>query len=301
MKPQLLLLALAAAPATAQTLIEDARLSGTTTVEGTLAMGAQSTFSSAAGWVLGGLTDPVRLTLTTPLGAQLEFREQTSPSVNLLYWPGTLQAGSFTGDGTGLTTLNPTVVWAAVQAAATPLVINEANSATSAHNQFPFWQQINVPGGTDRVLVRQTPDRARLALQLHATSRVSAASLRTTTGATGAVWWDGSASMWGNATPTQVLGAELWRLLSATVTWDVPSLAPGATATTTIAVAGCTLSDSVAIGLPATRTSGLVFTAWVSAAGTVTLEAVNASSATRDAPSGTYRVTTFSFEPPTIF
>ena len=65
------------------------------------------------------------------------------------------------------------------------------------------------------------------------------------------------------------------RVLTATATIDFDSIAAAASEDATIAVAGAALGDTVALGLPAAPTDGIVFAGFVSAADTVTVRATN--------------------------
>lgn len=58
----------------------------------------------------------------------------------------------------------------------------------------------------------------------------------------------------------------------------------------TITVPGAAVNDVVTLGLPAAPTAGIVFTAFVSAADTVTVRAFNVTSGTIDPASATYAV-----------
>lgn len=72
---------------------------------------------------------------------------------------------------------------------------------------------------------------------------------------------------------------------------DFPSIAANGNADLTIPVAGARVGDSVALGLPAAPTAGLVFDAFVSAADTVTVRANNPTAGAVDAAAANYRVT----------
>jgi len=80
------------------------------------------------------------------------------------------------------------------------------------------------------------------------------------------------------------------RIITASAALDFPSMATLASADLTIAVAGAAVNDSVMIGLPAAPTSGIVFSAFVSATGTVTVRAFNTTAGTIDPASATYKV-----------
>lgn len=79
-------------------------------------------------------------------------------------------------------------------------------------------------------------------------------------------------------------------MLRASVTWDPASIAAAAAATTTVSVPGAAVGDTVQIGFLAAPFSGLRFSAWVSAADTVTLQAQNPTAGALDATSATYDV-----------
>lgn len=65
------------------------------------------------------------------------------------------------------------------------------------------------------------------------------------------------------------------RVLTATAALDFGSIAAVTSEDLTIAVTGAALGDTVALGLPAAPTAGIVFTGFVSAADTVTVRATN--------------------------
>jgi hypothetical protein len=77
--------------------------------------------------------------------------------------------------------------------------------------------------------------------------------------------------------------------LSAAATWDPPSIASGAQTTTTIAVSGCTFSDTVIATLQRDML-GLSISGYVSSAGTVTVVLSNLTGAPVDLNSATLRV-----------
>ncbi|HYE32131.1 MAG TPA: hypothetical protein VEH27_11930 [Methylomirabilota bacterium] len=74
-------------------------------------------------------------------------------------------------------------------------------------------------------------------------------------------------------------------------TLNFGSIAAAASADLTIAVAGAVVGDSVALGLPAAPTAGIVFMAFVSATDTVTVRATNITGSGVDPASADYRVT----------
>lgn len=75
------------------------------------------------------------------------------------------------------------------------------------------------------------------------------------------------------------------KVLEGTVALDFPSIAAAASATLTVNVPGAVVGDAVIVsGADAAGpTAGLLFTAWVSAAGVVTVRATNVTAAPVDA------------------
>lgn len=71
---------------------------------------------------------------------------------------------------------------------------------------------------------------------------------------------------------------------------DFPSVAAQASQSLTCAVQGAEVGDIVSLGLPAAPAAGLVFNAFVSAAGTITVRCTNVTIAAIDPASATYRV-----------
>lgn len=80
--------------------------------------------------------------------------------------------------------------------------------------------------------------------------------------------------------------------LVGTRTYDVPSIAAGATATLTITVTGCRADEgqTVQIGFPSTMSTSLVPWAYVSADDTVTIVLYNPTGSAIDMASATYTV-----------
>lgn len=76
--------------------------------------------------------------------------------------------------------------------------------------------------------------------------------------------------------------------LEGTVTYDPPSLADGAGATTTVSVTGAALGDMASASFSLT-TSGITISAWVSAANTVSVRFQNESGGPLDINSGTLK------------
>jgi len=71
---------------------------------------------------------------------------------------------------------------------------------------------------------------------------------------------------------------------------DFAAIAAAASADLTIALPGAVVGDSVALGLPAVPTTGLIFQAFVSAPDVVTVRATNITALAVDAVAATYRV-----------
>jgi hypothetical protein len=80
--------------------------------------------------------------------------------------------------------------------------------------------------------------------------------------------------------------------LTNTATLDFGSVSAQSQATLTMTVTGAVAGDAVALGVPtASVTNGIDYTAWVSAADTVTVRAANYSAGAADPASGTFRAT----------
>lgn len=92
--------------------------------------------------------------------------------------------------------------------------------------------------------------------------------------------------------PIQVgSGAAITSILSATATLDFPSVASLGQQDLTVTVTGAATGNAVQVGLPAAPTSGIAWSAWVSAADTVTVRAHNYTAGAVDPASASYRVT----------
>lgn len=76
--------------------------------------------------------------------------------------------------------------------------------------------------------------------------------------------------------------------IEGTATYDPPSLADGAGATTTVTVTGAALGDMAQASF-SLATSGITITAWVSAADTVSVRFQNESGGALDIASGTLK------------
>jgi hypothetical protein len=79
--------------------------------------------------------------------------------------------------------------------------------------------------------------------------------------------------------------------LAAVAALDFPAVAAAGQQELTINVAGAETGDSVSLGLPAAPPAGLVYQAYVSAAGIVTVRATNITAAAIDPASASFRVT----------
>lgn len=90
-------------------------------------------------------------------------------------------------------------------------------------------------------------------------------------------------------------GTTITFILTATATLDFPSTAAQTSSDLTIAVAGAAVGDAVFLGLPAAPDANGCFTAWVSAAGVVSVRFNNYSAGAIDPASATYRVCVFKF------
>ncbi len=78
-------------------------------------------------------------------------------------------------------------------------------------------------------------------------------------------------------------------------TLDFGSISAGASADLTINVSGAAVGDTVALGLPAAPTAGIVFNGFVSSAGVVTVRASNITGSPIDPASDSYRATVIQF------
>lgn len=106
----------------------------------------------------------------------------------------------------------------------------------------------------------------------------------------------GSTGNAGVASLTVAGGAPLTGLLSTTAVLDFPNTLAQTSSDLTIAVGGAALGDTVSIGVPnASVMANSSYSAWVSAADTVTIRFTNAGALPRDPASGTFRATVFKF------
>jgi hypothetical protein len=89
-------------------------------------------------------------------------------------------------------------------------------------------------------------------------------------------------------------GGGVWaRVLRASASLDFPSVAAAGTADLTITVPGCVVGDDVQVSITAAPTTTLRFVAWVSAADTVTVRAINHTAGAIDQAATVYRVLVF--------
>lgn len=78
--------------------------------------------------------------------------------------------------------------------------------------------------------------------------------------------------------------------LRGSATLDFPSVAAAGATTLTITVKGAAVGDACWVGFRAAPTSGLIYSAWVSAADTVTVRVQNVTAGAVDAASAVYDV-----------
>lgn len=91
-------------------------------------------------------------------------------------------------------------------------------------------------------------------------------------------------------------GAKVRQILSASATLDFPNTAAGTSQDLTINVPSAALGDPVFVGPPnGSVNANTVFTAWVSAAGVVSVRHSNYSGVGVDPASGTFRVVVMRF------
>lgn len=90
-------------------------------------------------------------------------------------------------------------------------------------------------------------------------------------------------------------GSLLKKILSQTAVIDFASIAAQSTNTTTATVTGAAVGDTVNVNPGATPPAGVIFSAYVSAANTVTVRAQNITGGAIDPASDTYRLTVFQF------
>jgi parallel beta-helix repeat protein len=101
---------------------------------------------------------------------------------------------------------------------------------------------------------------------------------------------DASNRFIGNGTWYLNVPAPIQQMLAGSAALDFPSIAAGAAASLTMTVTGAAAGDIAIVGPPATGTGGLTFTAFVSAANTVTVRAFNPNAISVDSASLTFGV-----------
>lgn len=97
----------------------------------------------------------------------------------------------------------------------------------------------------------------------------------------------------GTAGATLKVGGPAFRVLGNTATYDFPSIAAGATATTTVTVTGATVGSPCTVGLTSWTSELLLISARVSAADTVLVVAYNPTGGAIDLAGGTLKVNCF--------
>ena len=121
-----------------------------------------------------------------------------------------------------------------------------------------------------------------------------------TTGVTGATYGSGTSipvitfNARGQATAVTTASVTFpWaRYLTGSGSLTFGLIAGGGSSDQTISVSGCAVNDKVILGPPAVVTAGIVFAAWVSAAGTVTVRAANITAGNITPAVATYSVIT---------
>jgi hypothetical protein len=110
-----------------------------------------------------------------------------------------------------------------------------------------------------------------------------------TTPEAGALEWDGTNLF---LTTSGAVRQTINTGLTATATLDFPSTANAGVSELTVAVANAALSDVVSLGIPngSVPAAATNFSAWVSAAGTVTIRFTNNSGVAQDPASGSFKV-----------
>jgi hypothetical protein len=115
------------------------------------------------------------------------------------------------------------------------------------------------------------------------------AGINLTTPEAGAVEWDGANLF---LTTSGAVRQTINQGLTATATLDFPSTNNDSFSDLTVAVANAALNDVVSLGIPngSVPTAATNFSAWVSAAGTVTIRFTNNSGVAQDPASGSFKV-----------
>ena len=107
-----------------------------------------------------------------------------------------------------------------------------------------------------------------------------------TTAVAGAVEYDGTSLYFSPSTTRKIVTLSL----AGSATLDFGSIAAAGNASLTITVTGAAVGDVVDLGVPnGSMTAGLVFTAWVSATNTVSVQCYNSTAGAIDPASGTFK------------
>lgn len=196
---------------------------------------------------------------------------------------GSVNATSFSGDGSALTNVTATGLFCAGCVGNTQLGVNYAGSASQ--------------GGpaTSALAAVQSSN----ALDLGGVAAGNYARLDTGNNFTGNQAINGNVAITGTASTTRSItigdgGTPITGHLSSTFDPTFPALKPGACTSASFPFTGARDGDTTALGLPNTRMTGggsIVYTAWVSAADTITIQACNANaSPQKTAGAGTIRL-----------
>jgi hypothetical protein len=167
---------------------------------------------------------------------------------------------------------------------------------TNLYNGIPFGVSAN-PSTNANIGIAVTSPTARLQLPA-GTSAGGTAPLKLTAGTVlstpenGAVEYDGT-NYYADASATRYT---LAKTLTTTATLDFPGTGAQSSSDLTVTLNGVATGDVVAIGpASASVTANSCFTAWVSAANTVTIRFNNYSTATSDPASGSFRISVMKY------
>jgi hypothetical protein len=163
-------------------------------------------------------------------------------------------------------------------------IMTPLRSAQTLDALRPFASQTQAQNGVNNTAV-MTPLRTAEALS-------ALRPLATQSQATTAT--DNATSMTPLRTKQQIDAVRTAHTATANLTFG--SIAAGASATQTVSVSGAAVGDGVVIGLPAAGlTAGLIPSAWVSAAGSVTLRITNTTGGAITPAAADYRLTAIRF------
>jgi hypothetical protein len=168
------------------------------------------------------------------------------------------------------TAKSTSLVLSGLGSAGTPAVRMAADPSTGLY--FPGVQQISVStAGVARLNV--TPSVVSVTTPLSVTGNTTVAGSLTVGG-----------------------GTPIVKVLSVSVTISFPALAAQSNSTVPITVTGAAVGDVVTLGMPSTGPANMTtYSAWVSAANTVSVRYQNFSSASTTATSGTFRISVMKF------